>query len=66
MAERVKIINLAAKAKSARAIALSLGVGKTEIQGILAKKTLILKSSKAGVNGKLQHVAAKKRARTAT
>ena len=60
LAERVKIIYLAAKAKSARAIALSLGVGKTKIQGILAKKTLILKSWKAGVNGKLHNILQKK------
>ena len=60
LAERVKVIDLAEKGNSARAIARSLGVGKTQVQGILAKKTSILKSWKAGTNGKLQYLAAKK------
>ena len=38
------MIDLAATGKSARAIVLSLGVGKTQIQGILANKTLIIQS----------------------
>ena len=58
--ECVTVIDLEAKWKSARAIVLSLGVGKTQIQGVFAKKTLILPSWKAGTNGKLQSLAARK------
>ena len=59
-AERVKVIDLAAKGKSSRAIALSLGVGKMQIQGILAKKTSIIQSWKAGTNSKIQYLAVRK------
>ena len=44
------MIDLAAKGKCARAIALSLGVGKKQIQGILDKKTSIIQSWKEGMN----------------
>ena len=47
LAECVKVIDLAAKRKFARAIALSLGIGQTQLQGILAKKTWIIQSWKA-------------------
>ena len=57
--EHVKVFDLAAKGKTACAIALSVGVGKMQIQGILAKKTLILQSWKAGTKGKMQYLAAK-------
>ena len=57
--ERVKVINLGVKGKSAGAIALSLRMGKMQIQGILAKKAVILQSWKAGTNGKRQYLAAK-------
>ena len=60
LAERVKVIDLVVKGKSARAIALSLGVGKTQIQGILAKKTSIIQSWKAGTNSKMQYLAVRK------
>ena len=60
LAERVKVIDPAAKGKSACAIALSLGVGETQIQGILAKKTSIIQSWKAGTNGKIQYLTVKK------
>ena len=36
----------------------ALGVGKTQIQGIPVKKILILRSWKAGMNDKLQYLAA--------
>ena len=57
------MIDLAAKGKSARAIAMSLGVGKTQVQGILAIKTLILQYWKAGTNSKLQYLTKKQERR---
>ena len=59
LAERVKVIDFKAKGKFARAIVLSTGIGKMKIQGIHAKKTLILQSWKAGTNEKIQYFAAK-------
>ena len=47
------MINLTAKGKSACAIMLSVGVGKMQIQGTLAKKILIRGSWKEGTNRKL-------------
>ena len=60
LVECVKVIDLAMKGKFASAIVLSLGIGKMQIRGILAKKTLIPCSWKAGTHGKIQHLTAKK------
>ena len=57
--EHVKVIDLAVKGKSACTIALSLGIGNMQTQGIVAKKTLILQSWKAGTNGKIKYLTAK-------
>ena len=59
LVECVMVIDLVAKGKSARAIVLSLGVDRTQIQGILSNKLLILGSWKAGTNGKIQYLTAK-------
>ena len=59
VADHVKVIDLAVKGKFARAIALSLGFGKMQIQGILATRILIIRSWKAETNGKVQYLTAK-------
>ena len=60
LAEHVKVIDLAAKGKSARAIGTPVGVGKTKIEGILGKETSIIQSWKAGTNGKIQYLTVRK------
>ena len=57
------MIDRAAKGKSVRDIALSLGVGNTQIEGIPAKKTSIIQSWKAGTNGEIQYLTVKKQER---
>ena len=61
LAEYVKVIDLVVKGKIACNIALylSLGIGKVQIKGILAKKILILKFWKAETNNNLLYLAAK-------
>ena len=56
LAQSVKVIDLAAKGKISHAIALSLDFGQKKIQGIFAKKTLIIQSRKAGMNSKIQYL----------
>ena len=60
LAELVKVIDLAVKGKSAHAIAVSLSVGKTQIQGILAMKTSIIDSWKAGTSGEIEYFTVRK------
>ena len=59
LVERVKAIDLMGNGEPAYATVLFLGIGKIQILGILAKKILMMRSSKAGMNGKLQYLAAK-------
>lgn len=59
LAERVRVIDRAEKGDSARSIAKALGVGKTQIQGILAKKDSVLDLWKSGKNGNIQYLTSK-------
>ena len=62
--ERQEIFNFRSKSKGARAhppphgLRPCLGIGKMQIQGILAKKT-ILQFWKEGMNGKMQYLTTK-------
>ena len=48
LAERVKVIEKSSKGEASKNIALSFGVGKTQIQSILSDKDNILKRWEAG------------------
>ena len=50
--ERVRVIKLSNQGDSARKIATSLGVGKTQVQTVIRNKEEILKEWESGVSGK--------------
>ena len=48
------VVQWSEKGESARGIALSLGVGKTQIQSIIAKKDEVMAAWKSGTSGRHQ------------
>ena len=53
--ERVRVIKLSNQGDSARKIAASLGVGKTQVQTVIRNKEEILKEWESGVSGKRKY-----------
>lgn len=58
--ERIRVIKFSNKGESARKIALSIGVGKTQIQSIIREKESILKEWKSGESSNRKYSKARK------
>ena len=58
--QRIRVIKRADKRESARSIAKDLGVGKTQIQSIIANKSTILKSWEEGIQGECKYTKPRK------
>ena len=53
--QRAHVVQRSEKGESARAIALSLCVGKTQIQSIVAKNDEVMAAWKSGTSGRCQY-----------
>lgn len=58
--DRVKVIDRVKKGESCRAVALSLDVGKTQIQSIIKDKETIMKEWQEGGNAERKYVKARR------